>query len=301
VGHWRWLAPWGWTWIDDMPWGFATSHYGRWARIDDRWAWVPGPREDHPVFAPALVAFLGTAGVGLSYPDATGPAVGWFPLAPGEIYWPSYTADLDTIRRLNPVAAGEAILIEPGPNGGPPAAVVKAEYRNRRFASVVPRPVFAAGRSVAKALIELPARRLENAPLLAGSPQIPPAAARAPQAVASAAHALARILTQPAKPAPSQAAAVLRGKRPEARLASLPRADHSRADHPRTEHSRAEHPGTEHSRADRSRTEHPRADRSRADARPALQRAVAVTARAPARTGSRILHMAAIPHRGRSR
>src|SRR4051794_16944842 len=23
-GHWRWIGPWGWTWIDDRPWGFAT-------------------------------------------------------------------------------------------------------------------------------------------------------------------------------------------------------------------------------------------------------------------------------------
>ncbi len=29
-GHWRWLAPWGWSWVDDQPWGFAASHYGRW-------------------------------------------------------------------------------------------------------------------------------------------------------------------------------------------------------------------------------------------------------------------------------
>ena len=29
-GHWA-MSPWGWTWIDDAPWGFAPSHYGRWA------------------------------------------------------------------------------------------------------------------------------------------------------------------------------------------------------------------------------------------------------------------------------
>src|SRR6185437_8968997 len=21
-GHWAWVDPWGWTWIDDQPWGF---------------------------------------------------------------------------------------------------------------------------------------------------------------------------------------------------------------------------------------------------------------------------------------
>ncbi len=41
-GHWNWIAPWGWTWIDDQPWGFAPFHYGRWAFVGERWAWVPG-------------------------------------------------------------------------------------------------------------------------------------------------------------------------------------------------------------------------------------------------------------------
>jgi len=29
-GRWEWIAPWGWTWLDDAPWAFVTSHYGRW-------------------------------------------------------------------------------------------------------------------------------------------------------------------------------------------------------------------------------------------------------------------------------
>ena len=59
-GHWSWVDPWGWTWIDDAPWGFAPFHYGRWAYVDNRyWGWVPGPRNVRPVYAPALVAFVG--------------------------------------------------------------------------------------------------------------------------------------------------------------------------------------------------------------------------------------------------
>src|SRR5439155_7042717 len=116
-GHWRCTQMWGWTWIDDAAWGFAPSHYGRWARIaaadpldpsaagEARWGWVPGALDAEPAYAPAVVAFLGTARVGLSYADALGPAVGWFPLAPGEIYWPSYTKDPAAITRLNPGTA----------------------------------------------------------------------------------------------------------------------------------------------------------------------------------------------------
>ena len=42
-GHWAWVAPWGWTWVEAEPWGFAPFHYGRWANFGGRWGWVPGP------------------------------------------------------------------------------------------------------------------------------------------------------------------------------------------------------------------------------------------------------------------
>jgi hypothetical protein len=203
-GHWRWVMPWGWNWVDDMPWGFAPSHYGRWARIaasgegSERWAWVPGKPGNHPVYMPAAVNFLGTAGIGLSCPDPVGAAVAWFPLAPGETYWPSYTTDLDLIRRINNGAVKDIAKIGPGIGGEPPGELITAAYQNRRFASVVPRAVFAGGRAVAPALVPLPAERLTNAPLLPGSPQImPPASRPVVVAMAGAVHTLARILAPP--------------------------------------------------------------------------------------------------------
>jgi hypothetical protein len=88
-GHWAWIHPWGWTWIDDAPWGFAPFHYGRWTMIGNRWAWVPGRMAVRPVYSPALVVFVGD-GVQLSIGSA--PAVGWYPLAPGEAWYPVYRA-----------------------------------------------------------------------------------------------------------------------------------------------------------------------------------------------------------------
>ena len=70
-GHWEWISPWGWTWIDAAAWGFATFHYGRWAMIDSRWAWVPGRIALKPVYSPALVAFVG-GGTGWSVSLAAG-------------------------------------------------------------------------------------------------------------------------------------------------------------------------------------------------------------------------------------
>jgi len=88
-GHWVWVEPWGWTWVDDAPWGFAPFHYGRWARIGSGWCWVPGPILVRPVYAPALVAFVGGTNWSISMSLGAAP-VGWFPLGPREPFVPAY-------------------------------------------------------------------------------------------------------------------------------------------------------------------------------------------------------------------
>ncbi|MGA0587073.1 DUF6600 domain-containing protein [Dyella sp. KRB-257] len=98
-GHWAYVAPWGWTWIDDAPWGFAPYHYGRWVYVRDRWGWIPGPRELRAVYAPALVAFVGGSGWRVSI--GTGVPIGWFPLGPGDFYNPWYRVSADYYRRIN--------------------------------------------------------------------------------------------------------------------------------------------------------------------------------------------------------
>jgi len=98
VGRWAYIAPWGWTWIDAMPWGFAPYHYGRWAHTPRGWGWIPGPRHARPIYAPALVAFVG--GGGFSVGIGSGP-IGWFPLGPGEIYNPWYRCNRDYYQRVN--------------------------------------------------------------------------------------------------------------------------------------------------------------------------------------------------------
>ena len=59
-GHWAWIEPWGWTWVDDAPWGFAPFHYGRWVDWNGGWGWAPGPIGYwDPYYAPALVGWIG--------------------------------------------------------------------------------------------------------------------------------------------------------------------------------------------------------------------------------------------------
>ncbi len=121
MGQWTWVAPWGWTWVDAEPWGFAPFHYGRWAMWEGRWGWVPGPYAMAPVYSPALVGWVGgvgmggmagagmmggMAGAGMGMGGMGGAGMGmnigvgagmggmglsaWFPLGPGEPFYPWY-------------------------------------------------------------------------------------------------------------------------------------------------------------------------------------------------------------------
>ncbi len=107
-GHWAYVEPWGYTWVDDQPWGFAPFHYGRWVNVEGRWGWIPTPPRAQgvvyvrPVYAPALVAFVGGGGfsVGVSV-GGGGGAVGWFPLGPREVYVPSYRVSPRYVENVN--------------------------------------------------------------------------------------------------------------------------------------------------------------------------------------------------------
>ena len=111
-GHWVWVAPWGWTWVDDAPWGFAPFHYGRWVFVGGGWGWVPCPPPVvavayvRPVYAPALVAWVGgphfVAGFGVAGGGfAAGVNVGWFPLGPREVFVPSYPVSRVYVNNVN--------------------------------------------------------------------------------------------------------------------------------------------------------------------------------------------------------
>lgn len=110
-GHWVWIAPWGWTWVDDAPWGFAPFHYGRWVVVGGVWGWVPSPPRPvvvgavyvRPVYAPALVAWVGGPhfGVGLAVGSAPAAGVAWFPLGPRDVYCPSYHVSQTYVTNVN--------------------------------------------------------------------------------------------------------------------------------------------------------------------------------------------------------
>ena len=102
VGHWVWIAPWGWTWVDAEPWGWAPFHYGRWVVVGEHWGWVPGPIVVRPVYAPALVGFVGGGGFGFSVGFGGGLAgVAWFPLGPRDVFVPGYRCSERYVQTVN--------------------------------------------------------------------------------------------------------------------------------------------------------------------------------------------------------
>ena len=162
-GRWSWVAPWGWTWVDDAPWGFAPFHYGRWVSWRERWCWVPGAYVARPVYAPALVAWVGGGGLGASV-RIGGPTVGWVPLSPREAYHPHYRATPVYVERVNPTPPWRWQPRHDGPvhygNQGVPNGV-----------TVVPSEVLTNRQPVPRGMVALPERgRGEQAPWQSVSP-----------------------------------------------------------------------------------------------------------------------------------
>jgi hypothetical protein len=100
-GQWIWRDPWGWTWVDNAPWGYAPSHYGRWVLVDRRWCWAPGRIVGRPVWAPALVGWVGGTQLQVNVGNrGRAPGLGWYPLGPRDHYVPPYRVSVDHERRL---------------------------------------------------------------------------------------------------------------------------------------------------------------------------------------------------------
>lgn len=100
-GHWVWISPWGWTWVDDAAWGFAPFHYGRWVYTGGYWGWAPGPYRARHIYAPALVAWFGGSNWGASFGFSGGYGYGWCPLGFGEPFIPWYRGSRGYFRNVN--------------------------------------------------------------------------------------------------------------------------------------------------------------------------------------------------------
>ena len=182
-GHWAWVDPWGWTWIDDQPWGFAVSHYGRWTNLRGTWGWVPGPVRERAYYAPALVAFVGGNNFQLSISSGNVGGIGWFPLAPREVYRPSYAVSRSYFQNVNisNTVINNTVINNYYNNSN----VTNIVYANRSVPGAVvavPTTAFVQSQSVARMVVPLSRDVLVSAPVMTA-----PSAAPTPQSVRGAA------------------------------------------------------------------------------------------------------------------
>ncbi|MCO8611327.1 hypothetical protein KGP95_05185 [Burkholderia multivorans] len=180
-GHWIWQAPWGWTWVDDAPWGFAPYHYGRWAYVDDRWAWVPGPTavSAPPAYAPALVAFVGGGdgpdwSVALTVGGVAAAGCAWFALGPGEPWHPAWGGwSPHYYERVNRNIVVNRITVNNTVN----VTNVHNTYVNfgaPHAIAAVPATAFVHGQPVARFAQHVDPRQWRNAHVVPGTPGIAP-------------------------------------------------------------------------------------------------------------------------------
>jgi hypothetical protein len=163
TGHWVWIRQWGWTWVDQQPWGFAPFHYGRWIYLERRWSWVPGPRDIQPVYAPALVVFVGGANYNLKL--STGSSgIAWFPLAPGEIYIPPRGVSRQYFINVN---RSNTLISQAYITNVYNTKINNITYQNINVVnavSAVSTQTFIQSQPVNQALVQVPAATIVNAP-----------------------------------------------------------------------------------------------------------------------------------------
>lgn len=165
-GRWTYLQPWGWTWVDNAPWGYAPFHYGRWVTVSNRWYWAPGRNVSRAIWSPALVGWVGGDNwhVPFSGTRRPTPARGWYPLAPRDAYVPTYRTSHEHLRDVNRYA-------------GTPGQDVKRRYgpagNNRQGLTVVPQEQFNQRGSIAVRNTPQP---VVSPSVLAGAPMFMPPA-----------------------------------------------------------------------------------------------------------------------------
>ena len=154
-----------------------------------RWGWIPGERAPRPVYAPAMVTFVGGGG---------GP-VGWFPLGPRDVYCPPYHTSRNYFTSVNVTNVRNVYVNRTVINNYYTNVVVNNNtsnvnytYRNMpNAATVVSRDTFVGAKPVQSGQQRFDAGRFSSAPLSFHSPAVPsaqslaagPAAARPPAEV----------------------------------------------------------------------------------------------------------------------
>lgn len=217
-GHWAYVAPWGYTWVDDSPWGFAPFHYGRWVWLHGGWGWVPPPRPGRvyapTVYAPALVAWVGV-----------GAGIAWVALGPREVYVPSYPVSRTYVNNINisNTTVNNTVITNVYNTTIVNRTVTNMTYVNRSVPGAVVATssrAFTTALPVARNKVTVDARALANARVEPLAPAVVPgkqavlgsarAATRTPPAAVERRTVVARTTPPPPSPSFAQQQAAIR-------------------------------------------------------------------------------------------
>jgi hypothetical protein len=224
TGHWAFVAPLGWTWVDDAPWGFAPFHYGRWAFMGGAWGWIPGPVAIvgpggprvgvvvgggggwgvRPVYAPALVGFIGGGSFSASITIGSGVAgVAWVALGPADGWVPGYrvsAAYMTNVNVSNSTVVNKTqvtnIYTITVINNNTTVNVTEVVYANQAApgaVTAVPQEAFQGRKPVATASVKMTSEQISSPKVVSAKPVAP-----TPQSVAGVARPAAASARPPA-------------------------------------------------------------------------------------------------------
>jgi hypothetical protein len=124
-----------------------------------------------PVYAPALVAWVG-GGPGSNFKFSSGAGVGWFPLAPGEVFIPGYRTSRLYVNNVNftntRVDVSRVTNVYNTEVINRNTTVDNINYANRNVnggVTIVSRDTFVNARPVARNVVPIPTRELAAAPV----------------------------------------------------------------------------------------------------------------------------------------
>jgi hypothetical protein len=118
-----------------------------------------------PVYAPALVAFVGGPRLGMSLEIGTASGVAWFPLGPHEVYRPAYRVSEVYVRQLNISHVNVANI-----------NLTNVRYVNQNAGSVtvVSRDAFVGARPVRAAQVTVPAEVIAQGRVFGSTANVAP-------------------------------------------------------------------------------------------------------------------------------
>jgi hypothetical protein len=139
--------------------------------IGGRWAWLPGSHGARPVYAPALVVWQGGSGWDGGHHGDHGPAVGWFPLGPREVFVPPYRHSTPYLHQVNTPHVPNTRVVDKA----------LADLGNQRYihqsvpqaVTVAPLRTLGEGRPIAGAMIRPDRNELGRQPITARPPEFP--------------------------------------------------------------------------------------------------------------------------------